>query len=195
MLVDAFAEGLVLADSRSPQARSSRTERIYQPGIGPHTEPAVVDLVMRELATRDPTTFGRYELSVQYPASPRRKCDLVVIEDQDRWSVEVKMARFKGDNGNPADGMLMHLISPYDEDRSALTDCAKLANSGFPSRLAILIYGFDHPDKSLDPAIEAFEDLAKSRTQLGERYVPSFGNLVHPVHHEGRVFGWEVRPI
>ena len=102
------------------------------------------------------------------------------------------MARFRGDNGKPADEMLMHLISPYEEDRSALTDCLKLASSGLPGRLAILIYGFDYDDKPLDPAILAFEDLARLRVGLGERNSASFSGLIHPVHRRGRVFAWEV---
>jgi hypothetical protein len=155
-IVNAFAKGLTLADARQPQAKSARTDRIYQPGIGPHSEPAVVDLVMLELSARSPDHFGQYVVGGPYPLSPRRKCDLV-LRNGNQWSIEVKMARFKGDNGKPADEMLMHLISPYDTDRIALTDCDKLANSGFPGQLGVLIYGFDYPDKILDPAIDAFE--------------------------------------
>src|SRR4051812_11135990 len=127
---------------------------------------------MLELAARYPLLFEHYQVGIPYPSNPRQTCDLVVLS-QERWSVEVKMARFRGDNGKPTDEMLMHLISPYEEDRSALTDCAKLAHSGFPGRMAVLIYGFDHRDKLLDPAIQAFEDLAKLRTQMSERSVAS----------------------
>jgi hypothetical protein len=48
-----------------------------------------------------------------------------------------------GDNGKPNDNMLMHILSPYPSHRSALTDCQKLAASGFSGSLAILIYGYD----------------------------------------------------
>ena len=188
----AFAGGLKRADARLPQARSTRSERIYQPGIGPHSEPAAVALVMQELAATDPARFGRYALGVPYPALRRQRCDLVIPDDDQPWAIEVKLARFRGDNGRPADEALMHLISPYEGDRSALTDCAKLARSGLPGRLAVLIYGFDHPDKPLDPAIEAFEALARLRVDLGERHEAPFAGLVHPVHREGRVFAWEI---
>lgn len=192
-IVGGFAEGLMLADSRMPRARSSRTGRVYQPGIGPHSEPAVVDLVMRELAMADAARFSEHEIGASYPSNPRLKCDLT-IRGKEYWAIEVKMARFKGDNGRPADETLMHLISPYEEDRSALTDCVKLTKSGFAGRLAVLIYGFDFDDKCLDPAIDAFEQLARSRVQMDDRKVARFDGLVHPVRRRGRVFGWEIFP-
>jgi hypothetical protein len=88
--------------------------------------------------------------------------------------------------------MLMHLLSPYEADRSALTDCVKLSQSGFPGRFAVLIYGFDYDDRPLDPAIDSFETLPGLRVGLGPRHVAPFTNLVHPVHQRGRVFVWEV---
>jgi len=86
----------------------------------------------------------------------------------------------------------MHILSPYPEHRSALTDCEELARSRLPGRKAIVIYGFDHAGWPLDPAIDAFETLAAKRAQLGQRCSAAFSGLVHPVHAEGRVFGWEL---
>jgi hypothetical protein len=99
-----------------------------------------------------------------------------------------------GDNGKPNDNMLMHILSPYPKDRSALTDCGKLVRSGLPGKKAIVIYGFDYPGLPMDPAIEAFEVLAARAVRLGKRAVGSYADLVHPVHGHGRVFGWEVTP-
>jgi hypothetical protein len=189
-----FARGLVLADARRPQAGSARTGRMYQEGIGPHSEPTAVKLVMRELASSMPDRYGRFAIGVPYRSKPQQRCDLVITDEGEGWAIEVKMARFRGDNGKPADEILMHLISPYPEDRSALTDCEKLASSDLPHRLAVLIYGFDFSDKPLDPAIDAFEVLARTRVSLGSRCTASFGGLVHPVHQRGRVFAWEILP-
>ena len=47
----------------------------------------------------------------------------------------------------------------------------------------------------MDPAIEAFELLASRWIRLIARGVGSYKNLVHPVHREGRVFGWEIVPL
>jgi hypothetical protein len=97
-----------------------------------------------------------------------------------------------GDNGKPNDNILMHILSPYPQDRSAVTDCSKLIDSGFSGRKAVVIYGYDYPEFSMDPAIQAFEILSRSTVQLGERAVASYDELVHPVHRTGRVFAWEV---
>ena len=102
------------------------------------------------------------------------------------------MLRLMGDNGKPNDNMIGHILSPYPGDRSALTDCAKLVRSGLTGRKAVLIYGFDYPSLPMDPAISAFEQLARMEVQLGEAVVSPYGGLVHPVHREGRVFGWEL---
>jgi hypothetical protein len=104
------------------------------------------------------------------------------------------MLRLMGDNGKPNDNMLMHILSPYPHDRSALTDCRKLVQSNLPGRKAIIIYGFDYPKLPMDPAIAAFEVLARRWVGLSDRVVSFYDNLVHPVHKEGRVFGWEILP-
>jgi hypothetical protein len=100
-----------------------------------------------------------------------------------------------GDNGKPNDNMLMHILSPYPNDRSALTDCVKLVESGLDGRKAILIYGFDYAGLPMEPAIEAFEVLAARWVTLSKRAVRAYSDLVHPVHRAGRVFGWEITSL
>jgi hypothetical protein len=102
------------------------------------------------------------------------------------------MLRLMGDNGKPNDNMLMHILSPYPNDRSALTDCVKLLESGLPGRKAMVIHGFDYHNLPMELAVEAFETLAGRWVRLGPRYVSHYSDLVHPVHVAGRVFGWEV---
>jgi len=41
------------------------------------------------------------------------------------YAIEIKMARFVGDNGRVDDTAVKDLLSPYPGDRSAVTDCAK----------------------------------------------------------------------
>jgi hypothetical protein len=171
-----------------------RTGEKYQPGIGPHPETQAVELMAAELMALDPAAYaGRLELGVPYPGSSRQKCDLCIGSAPAwEWCVEVKMLRLMGDNGKPNDNMLMHILSPYAKDRSALTDCRKLVDSGLPGRKSVVIYGFDYPGLPMDPAIEAFELLARTTCKLSVRAVASYTDLVHPVHGAGRVFGWEV---
>jgi len=181
-------------DARRPQAANARTGALYKPGIGPHPETKAVGLIAAELPALAP---DRYALGVQtdvpYPGASRQRCDMCFgLEPKWNWAIEVKMLRLMGDNGKPNDNMLMHILSPYPRDRSALTDCTKLLESGLTGQKAIVIYGFDYPSVPMDPAIEAFEVLARSQVTLGPRHVAAYKDLVHPVHQHGRVFGWLV---
>lgn len=191
-----FANGLQLADAQKPVAVGIRSRKAYQPGIGPHTETKTVELVVAQLANlRNSSYAGQLALQVPYPNDSRSRCDICIGRSPAfDWALEVKMLRIMGDNGKPNDNMLMHILSPYPSHRSAVTDCQKLLSSGFDSRKAIIIYAYDHPKWPMLYAIEAFEALASRSAQLGLRAEASFKKLIHPVHAEGAVFGWEILP-
>ena len=194
VFVSDIAAAIKEIDNRHPQASNARTGDLYQPGIGPHPETQTVTLVVEELQRLFSERYeGKLTLNVPYPEVSRQKCDLCIGSEPNwEWASEVKMLRRMGDNGKPNDNILMHILSPYPQDRSAVTDCSKLIDSGFSGRKAVVIYGYDYPDVSMDPAIQAFDILSRSTVQLGERAVASYDELVHPVHRTGRVFAWEV---
>jgi len=54
------------------------------------------------------------------------------------------------------------------------------------------IYGYEYEGWPMEPAIEAFEVLARERVVLGDRHSASFQGLVHPVHKQGQVVAWEL---
>jgi hypothetical protein len=182
-----FAVALKGVDARGP-VFTSRTGRVYRPGIGPHSEDRAVDLIVAEMTSMHSQKYGRLGCRMPYSGS-RQTCDIVL---PDEWMIEVKMARFYGDNNKPDDTSLKDILSPFGVDRSAVTDCEKLARSGSPERKAIVIYGFDAPGRPLAMAIDAFETLAAMSATLGPRITSSYSGLVHPVHRQGSVFGWEV---
>ena len=186
---DLLAIGLQEADARRPVPPPSRTGTVYQPGIGAHSEDRMVELALTAAASR--FNGVTIDLRVPYPRSRRIKCDVYLSGDTD-WAVEVKLLRRLGDNGKPNDNILMHILSPYTQDRSAVTDCAKLAQSGFTSRQAVVIIGFEYPEWPLQPAIKAFERIASDVVNLRPCAPARFTGLVHPVQKEGAVFAWEV---
>ena len=96
------------------------------------------------------------------------------------------------DNGNYEDTTTKKILSPYPDDRSAVTDCRKLASSGFAGRRALLIYGFDDPKRPIIELIEAFELIAARSVTLGPREDAPLSHLVHPVFAAGHVWAWEV---
>lgn len=188
-----FAEAICVVDARLPQAVSSRSGNAYTPGIGPHSESETLRLVVEEVGRLVPSIGRVWKLNVPYGPGSRQSCDLCLgappIWD---WAMEAKLLRLFGDNGKLNDAMLMHILSPYPQHRSALTDCAKLAHSDFAQRKAIVIFGYDFPGWEMDPAIEAFETLASRTVILGPRVGAPFHGLMHPVHSAGRVFAWEI---
>lgn len=191
-LVEDFAVGLEGADHKYPQAVGARTGRAYQAGIGPHTEAQTLALVADELVNLN-GAYSAHSFGVPYPRASRQRCDWCLGSGPGwDWIIEVKLLRLFGDNAKLNDNMVMHILSPYPAHRSALTDCEKLADSGFQGRMAIMIFGFDYDGWSMTPAIEAFETLARQKVRLGSRHVAQFDNLVHPVHRRGRVFAWEL---
>jgi hypothetical protein len=189
-IVHDFAAGMEAADKRRPQALSSSTAgRLYQPGIGPFGETKAVALTLAELRTVRGGVYARAGKR-RYPAS-RKECDLALGELPD-WAIEVKIARLRRDNGDYEDTTTKKILSPYPDDRSAVTDCRKLASSGFGERRAILIYGFEDPARPIMWLIEAFELIAARTVTLGPRETASLNDLVHPVFAAGHVWAWEV---
>lgn len=192
--VEHMAEAFRRADALGLSAVSQRGTRTYQAGIGPHSENAAIKLALVQLLRMpgyEGLTAGQF---LPYPDTPRQKCDLWVGEPLE-WAIEVKMARFFGDNGRPDDTAIKDVLSPYPSDRSAVTDCLKLAEADFPSRKAMLIYGFETATRPLEPAITAFETLAGGSVRLGERCERAFGPLIHPIHESGHLFGWEIKGV
>lgn len=190
-VVREFADALKRVDGKHPIAVNSRTGEHFQPGIGPHPEAAAIELIADELRSID--GFRRIAIAVPYPESPRKKCDLCVLEgDTDGWAIEIKLFRPMGDNGRPNDNMLMHILSPYAEHRSALTDCEKLRGSAIARRKAVVIFGFESMKSPLETGIAAFETLAAAQGRISVRCESRVSHLVHPVHQEACVYGWEV---
>jgi hypothetical protein len=189
-IVRDFAQAMEVADHRGPQAANHRdATRMYQPGIGPLGEDAAVRLTLAEMKASHPDTYA-VAGKRRYPGSAA-VCDLALGALPD-WAIEVKLARLGRDNGTYEDAAIKKILSPYPEDRSAVTDCAKLINGGFAGRCAVLIYGFEDPHRPLHWLIEAFEAVAAKTALLGQREEAQLTELVHPVFRAGRVYAWEV---
>jgi hypothetical protein len=188
--VQDFTTGLIAADLRRPQAVDTRSGTLFKPGIGPHSEADAISLIANELELAVPSVYaGRISLGVPYPDAPGQKCDLCIGSQPNwAWAVEVMMLRYLGDDGKLSDNILM-------QHRRAVTDCVKLAKSPLGERKALLIYGFDHVQWPLDPAIDGFETLAGAKVGLGSRHVVAFDRLMHPIHARGRVFAWGIQEM
>ena len=188
-----FALAMEAVDHRRPQASSRRVAtRQYRPGIGPFAEDEAVAMTAAQMrATNDATYLNARQR--RYP-SGSQTCDLTLGELPD-WAIEVKLARVGRDNGTYEDAAIKKILSPYADDRSAVTDCVKLARSGFAGKQAVLIYGFEVPGRPLSWLIDAFEAVAAQHVLLSTRAEAPLRNLVHPIFASGGVFAWEVLEV
>ncbi len=193
-VVEDFALGIEVADKEEPQAVNVRSKETYKRGIGPHSEAATIELVYNKLKNIYPEKYeNKVHFNIPYDTNRRLKCDLCIGQFEEwQWNIEIKMLRFMGDNGKSNDNILMHILSPYPEHRSAFTDCGKLLGSGLQGKKAVLIFAYDYDVISSTPAIEAFEILANSRYIISDRVTCHFDDLIHPVHRCGHVYAWEL---
>lgn len=196
-IIDDFTACLVRVDAQAPQAVNARSKMPYQKGIGPHPEGQTVEMVTSEMEAYVPVRYsGLIATSVPYSDAPKQKCDFCIGSDSSwDWAIEVKMLRMLGDNGKPNDNILMHILSPYSRDRSAVTECEKLSSSTMGHRKAILIYGYEAEKFPIITAIDTFETIAMTKVSLSPRVAAGFSGLIHPVHASGAVFGWELEAV
>jgi hypothetical protein len=81
----------------------------------------------------------------------------------------------------------MHLLSPYAEHRSAVTDCEKLVSS--PARDE---EQSDHGFEAIPAATPLISSFSSCRTtRQMSRLEAKFSGLIHPVHEHGAVFAWK----
>ena len=189
-VVDDFADAFKAVDATRPQG-ASRT-RTYRPGIGPLTEADAVNRALRYLQVEIQHSSYQDASSKQYPNS-RQQCDLVIPNE---WAIEFKLLRPFGDNGKEAEHWSENVLHPYPGNVSSIGDCIKLMKSEFSERKAIAVFGYEHSPPQIDitTATDSFDVIAKLVVgiNLGERQSAKFGPLIHPVHQQGKLFGWEV---
>ncbi len=181
-----FATGIECADALRPKHGK------YAEGLGPHPEPRFIKLVMAQLVARWPERYVEHVTEVTYPDG-QAQCDICLPGDNNwAWAIEAKAVRALHNNGNPAPDTFKQLLSPYPEDRSAVTDSIKVL--GFTDAVghAVLLWGFDYPERPLAPLIDVYEYMLHQRVRVVERVEYPFSGLIHPHHQRGMVLGWSV---
>lgn len=68
----------------------------------------------------------------------------------------------------------------------------KLADSGFVSRKAVLVYGFDDEERPLADAVDALDLPLRSKVRALDRFDAEYRDLRHPGFSSGRVVAWEI---
>ncbi len=185
-ITEDFAAGLLAADGKKPRAGR------YFPGIGPHHETDVVALVLAEMLAHKPAAYSGALAEAAYPDGLRR-CDLCLGPgDTWEWAIEIKASRALRNNGNAEPAHLKQLLSPYESDRSLVTDCVKVTDFAPARHHAVLMYGYDYAAFPLSEMVGAVRSGLKLRCNVLEEASAPFDGLVHPHHQRGVVYGWRV---
>jgi hypothetical protein len=173
-----------VADALKNLDDSRITFKTFHPGIGPFGEPQLVKLVAAQM-----NELPRYSSSVTTMRTP----DLLVCR---HWALEIKLARPYGDNDRLAENWSVNLLHPYAGSTSLLGDCLKLRMLPCKERKGVLAIGYEHEPARLDlePLWRAFELVASGvlNLNLGPRIVARRKGLIHPVHQQVIVVGWEL---
>jgi hypothetical protein len=179
LIVRRFAEALKWIDS------SGKPYRNYLPGVGPYGEPQVAKKAVEYLREAYPQEFRG--------ARTKRTPDVLIPS---QWALELKIVRPYGDNGVLAEHWSENLLHPYEGNVSSLGDCLKLLQSGIKERKGILVLTYEHSPPKIDLGIllDSFELVAKDILGLnfGPRCSAALTDLIHPVHQQGVVYGWEL---
>ncbi len=178
-LVDRFAEALKVIDS------SRERHKHFQPGVGPYGEPQVIRKALEHLKKKYPEEFGS--------ARTKREPDVLI---PGKWALEFKIVRPFGDNGKLAEHWSENILHPYEGNISALGDCLKLNHYKSQERKGVVVFVYEHTPPVIDlrVLVNCFELLARDvlRIKLTPRAEALEMDLVHPVHQQVTVYGWEI---
>lgn len=180
-LVDLVAE---IANAIVDIDRSEPPHKSFRAGAGPFGEPQLVRMIANRL---DKLTV--YKGLIEIKRSP----DMLI---RNHWAVEFKIARPFGDNGNEAENWSVNLLHPYEGNASAVGDALKLLRCECAEQKAVVVIGYEHtpPRIDLERLLSSFEAIACKVTliRIGPRTETIRPQLVHPVHQQVRVVGWEI---
>jgi hypothetical protein len=178
-IVNHFAEALAEVDRLGLQNKN------YLAGIGPFGEVVAVRETLKYLKAAYPSI---------YRTAVTKRCPDLLIPNE--WALEFKIIRPFGNDNKLAEHWSENILHPYEGNVSSLGDCLKLIKSGFQEKKAVIVFAYEHtpPQVDLTIVLRSFEMIAKDilRIKLDNRCTAEFANLIHPVHQQGKVFGWEV---
>ena len=178
-IVNQIAEGLKYIDD------SQIAFRNYQPGVGPYGEPQLIRNLLKYLVFKYPAEYVK--------AKTKRNPDVLI---PNKWALEFKIVRPYGDNGKEAEHWSQNLVHPYPGNVSSIGDAYKLLDSSYYERKGIIVIAYEHtpPEIHVDILVDCFENIAQTILELplSQRFTAKIQNLIHPVHQQATVYGWEI---
>jgi hypothetical protein len=189
-LADDFASVVPAVDKEAEHDR-------WQAGIGPFEEDRQVEM-LREAVDGDTSYFIKTEAPY---LDGGQRVDLFTESEVIGIPVEVKLLRFRYDNGNIDPNSFSKVFSPFPERTTStlLTDAQKLYEAGFEEMGGLLGLYYEPVDESyerMSPEAIA-EKFALDVNywydfEVETRNVAHFDGLRHPVHQQGAIITWEI---
>lgn len=157
-----ITEGLIYVDKNAEIYNRSRNGIKYLPGLTTIYEPQCAKELMDWWVAKYPDDFKSIKdvyVNYPYPIHTANKCDIVFTADKinaekPEWAIELKKIAFLGDNGKNNDYGPSKLISPFLKDRSVVHDVVKLREADISRKKAVIGYGFNYSEESLNIALE-----------------------------------------
>lgn len=157
-----ITEGLIYVDKNAEIYNRSRNGIKYLPGLTTIYEPQCAKELMDWWVAKYPDDFKSIKdvyVNYPYPIHTANKCDIVFTADKinaekPEWAIELKKIAFLGDNGKNNDYGPSKLISPFLKDRSVAHDVVKLREADISRKKAVIGYGFNYSEESLNIALE-----------------------------------------
>ena len=159
----------IIDRSTEEQNYNQRNKRPYVKGVATLREPQFTKEIVRCWPSEYKEELSSINDEISYPNEGKETCDLVVTDaneeipfGQFEWAIEMKYLRLVGNNGNNNDYVMQKAISPFLKDRSLIHDVEKLKTATFAKRKAIIFYGFDYDESSVNHAEIMCEKIRES---------------------------------
>lgn len=193
-IVERIASLVPLIDeSTEIQNHNRRNKRPYLKGVATLFEPQFTKELVRCWNEYYPGELSHIHDEHPYPDS-KETCDFVLTTNgfdvkfgNFEWAIEIKYLRLVGNNGNNNDYVLQKSISPFLKDRSLVHDIEKLKNATFSKRKAVIFYGFDYNENSVENAqiisskITESLGISNHYVELPSSIDESFHNDIAPI--------------
>lgn len=186
-LVTSIADFLKSYDSEMPKNPKNKK---YRPGIGPLYEKHLEDRINSDLE------------KIGMKVIPTSEFDILFEHQNERWALELKIARPFNDNGTKAEHWTVNFLHPYEGNQSLIGDALKLLKSDNIQHRCLVAIGFEHnPAKiSVEPLFRSFELICKNYGSISDsedipispRVEEWRFNLVHREHQALRCASWEL---
>ena len=170
LLAEQFSQALIEIDGEV------KDNGKYGPGIGPHNETTVTSLLAQKLIGQG------YEVRTEEHYENEGRLDMLVVANESA-AIEFKVIRIRA-TGNPEPHLIKQILSPYPEDRSALTDIEKVSTFDATHKIfALIVYQYEVWNSDL--LVDLFQMIARTRKDF-EIFEHPFEGLRHQFHKKGK---------